>query len=272
MQERAVLILPPIGRALEDNEWMALVSLFGAAPDEYLFHVWLSGPPGGVPDSWHAETLDPVSGDATEATVPFSPSERSPVRTDRYHWEMLGILKDWPAPDEPGYTRPPWPAIRTFASAGKIGPAIKIGGAIATCQVRLYCGWFESSAITAEMSWSGEPSPRWAVRGLSHPPKSSEWIEARRVLRILQQDPAGGGRPRMEAAPESDTLELARQAKDLLDKGRYSRLTNIADYLGMVTTDEDLIGENPAEHRKAIRAAAERLKRGIKRLEEIGEA
>jgi hypothetical protein len=191
-----VLILPPIGRALEDDEWMALVSFFGAAPDEYLFHVWLSGPPGGVPDSWHAETLDPISGDATEAIVAFSPSERSPVRIDRYRWEMLGILKDWPAPDEPGYTRPPWPAIRTFASAGKIGPSIKIGGAIATCQVRLYCGWFEGSAISAEMSWSGGPSLRWGLRGLSQPPKKAEWDEAKRTLRLLQHDPASGGRPR----------------------------------------------------------------------------
>ena len=134
-------------------------------------------------------------------------------------------------------------------------------------RVRAYEGGRDTWAYPAAVEWTFRPAP--------DPTINNRPCDPRRVQHILNVAPLKwrGGRPRLERARLSDTLALALQARALLDEGRYSRLTDIAEYLGMATTNDDLAGEIiVGEHRKALRAAAERLRRGIERLSKLSGA
>jgi len=188
-------------------------------------------------------------------------SERELEQWDGYELEVFGGPVDSSTPDD-GHT---W--VIKWAEEDARAPL----------KLRLDRQWvhYKDSPVRGELLRIPSQPDQRSIQWLDErSPSDIDLTRARDGLALLDGLPRiirGTGRPRLEAAPRSDTLALARQAKTLLAEGRYARLTDIAEYLGMVTTDEEILGENPRDHRKAIRAAAERLRRGLARLNEIGD-
>ena len=161
-----------------------------------LCHAWLTGPAGGLAGRMYTEILHPdgwIQEWATPAALPASFVSKPHIRNKLagYRWERFGAVEPWPSPDDPAYSRPPWPYFRANFRIAADG-----SGRPLTVPLRELRGWFEDSTLYAEMIRTGGPAEQWSTHGFGHPATDGEWREARRaldLLQLIQRSP--GGRP-----------------------------------------------------------------------------
>lgn len=111
------------------------------------------------------------------------------------------------------------------------------------CVIYHIVAWRHGSAMSVEMRFGrwNEYCPndwtlneRWSVSGFSKPAKATEWNEAQRGLRLLQQITTSGGQHKLEDKPDHPWPLIADRAIELRRVDPFATLDDLVDRLGML--------------------------------------